>query len=171
MIVINLFGEPGSGKTTAMHGMIYKLRLLGYHCEMANEWIKDSVWDGSKYPFSDQIYVFSHQLKKLRQLRNKGIDFVVTDSPLCLSVVYGVESKLFEELVIQEFNTFTNVSYYLNRITPYDPIGRRHSSKSASYVGKIILDSLKIHNIPYSIHNSSEDGINAMVSEVVQLVH
>lgn len=53
-LIINLIGGPGSGKSTTAAGLFYKLKKLGYNCEMSLEFAKDKVMD-------DQIYIFGKQ--------------------------------------------------------------------------------------------------------------
>ena len=56
--VINLFGGPGAGKSTIAAGLFYNMKIAGYNVERADEWIKDKVYEGTKYPFKDQLYTF-----------------------------------------------------------------------------------------------------------------
>lgn len=46
-IVINLIGDPGSGKSTIASGIFYNLKKNGIDCEMALEFAKDKVWDAN----------------------------------------------------------------------------------------------------------------------------
>ena len=57
--VINLFGGPGAGKSTIAAGLFYNMKIAGYNVERADEWIKDKVYEGTKYPFKDQLYTFA----------------------------------------------------------------------------------------------------------------
>ena len=40
-LVVNLFGGPGTGKSTMMAGIFAKLKSLGYDCEMCVEFAKE----------------------------------------------------------------------------------------------------------------------------------
>lgn len=42
-LIIDLIGGPGSGKSTTAAGLFYKLKKLGYNCEMSLEFAKDKV--------------------------------------------------------------------------------------------------------------------------------
>jgi tRNA uridine 5-carbamoylmethylation protein Kti12 len=104
LVVINIFGSPCSGKSTTAAGVFYLLKQMGKNVEMSLEYVKDCVYDGNKYPFTDQIYVFANMLKRLRQYDGK-VDFVVTDAPLLMNHIYGTnESCEFHRLVDVEFN-------------------------------------------------------------------
>lgn len=45
MIIINLYGSPGSGKSTAAAYIFSKLKMKGVECELVTEVAKDLVWD------------------------------------------------------------------------------------------------------------------------------
>lgn len=65
-IIINLFGGPGTGKSTLMAQLYAKLKILGYETEMAPEFAKEKVWEESYKTLEDQIYVFAKQLHKIK---------------------------------------------------------------------------------------------------------
>ena len=44
-LVVNLFGGPGTGKSTTMAHVFAELKWRGYDCEMSNEYAKE-VEDG-----------------------------------------------------------------------------------------------------------------------------
>ena len=47
MVVINLFGGPGCGKSTAASYIFSKLKMLGINAELATEFAKDKTWEGN----------------------------------------------------------------------------------------------------------------------------
>ena len=58
-IVVNLFGGPGSGKSTFMANLFYHLKCRGVEVEMAPEFAKDLVWEERVQYFDEQIYIFA----------------------------------------------------------------------------------------------------------------
>lgn len=46
-LVINLFGGPGAGKSTFCASVFADLKWRDINCEMALEYAKDRVWEGS----------------------------------------------------------------------------------------------------------------------------
>lgn len=48
--IINLFGGPGVGKSTIASGLFYYMKIAGYNVEAPQEWCKQKVYEGTKYP-------------------------------------------------------------------------------------------------------------------------
>lgn len=168
MIVINLFGAACSGKSTLAAEIFYQLKKAGKNVELALEFVKDSVYDENPYPFQDQIYVFAHQLKKLRQYDGK-VDYVVTDSPLLLSHIYAgeKESVEFHMLIDAEWKKYHNINFFLNH-------------KEISYVSEGRLDmyndrdkvSNRILNILSLFHRDSykEISVGTKIKDIMQYI-
>lgn len=157
-VVINLFGGAGCGKSTIRAGLFHLLKVNGVVCEEASEWIKQKVYEGNKYPFKDQLYTFAKQTRILRQLNNK-VDIIVTDSPLLLSRIYSKEnSETFDKLVLEEFNKYHNMNFYINRSVPYSQVGRYRSEEAAKEKDREIKQLLKTLNVPFICLNGTEDA-------------
>ena len=77
MLVINFFGEPGSGKSTASAGLFYLLKQRKYNVELVTEFAKDLVYDEHTKALSCQNFVFANQEYRLSRLKNK-VDIVIT---------------------------------------------------------------------------------------------
>ena len=111
-IVINLFGAPGSGKSTLSAGLFYQMKMKKLKVEWSQEWIKDKVFEETPYPFKDQLYTFAKQNKKIRQMIGKA-DYVICDSPLVQGLIYADnEPKIFKDLVLEYFNSYENVNFF-----------------------------------------------------------
>lgn len=124
MKVINLFAGPGSGKSTTCAGVFSKLKLAGVNCEMALEYAKDKVWEQSFHTLDNQIYIFGKQLHRLWRLKDQ-VDVVITDSPLLFSIIYDKTcNEKFGALVLDQFNQFENINYFITRGNTYNPKGR-----------------------------------------------
>ena len=62
MLVVNLFGAPGAGKSTGAAYIFSKLKMAGINAELVTEFAKDKVWEESKAVFQNQAYIFGRQL-------------------------------------------------------------------------------------------------------------
>ena len=161
MIVVNLYGGPCSGKSTLMAGLFYKLKSLGKNVEMSTEFVKDSVYDGNPYPFQDQIYVFANMLKHLRQYNGK-VDYVITDAPLLMNSIYGEkELPTFHKLVMEEYNRYNNINYFLERSKDVDFVssGRVNTEKESNDIQKKVKKLLDKNDIPYKTYSISEPNL------------
>ena len=53
MVVVNMFGVPGAGKSTGAAFVFAKLKMMGINAELISEFAKDKVWEESKAPFDN----------------------------------------------------------------------------------------------------------------------
>ena len=149
-IVVNLIGGPGSGKSTCASGIFYKLKQSGINCELALEFAKDKVWEDSIKVLDDQLYIFGKQYHKLFRLKDK-VDVIITDSPLLVSILYNkTQSKYFDDLVVEQYNTFNNMLFFINRPDTYQTEGRLQSANDAKTIDDETKSMLKDNNIPYT---------------------
>ena len=145
--VINIFGAPGSGKSTLAFGLAYHLKLKGKEVDLAHEWIKEKLYEGTTYPFHDQLYTYAKQNKKLNQLNNK-VEYIITDSPSVQCVAYvETEPEIYTQMALDYFNQYGNLNIFLERTHKYQPSGRNQTEEQAEIVGnkiKNMLDELGI---------------------------
>ena len=149
--IINIFGAPGSGKSTLMFGLLYQLKIKGIECEGAHEYIKEQLYAGNPYPFHDQLYTYAKQNKKLNELNGK-VDYIVTDSPSVQCVAYNLkEPAIYNQMALDYFNQYDNLNFFLERTHEYQPSGRNQTEEQANEVGKTILEMLHNLNISYTV--------------------
>lgn len=168
-LVINLIGGPGSGKSTCASGIFYQLKKLGINCELALEFAKDKVWEESIKTLDDQFYIFGKQYHKLFRLNDK-VDVIITDSPLIISILYNkTPSKYFNDFVIEQYNTFDNLLFFINRNDTYQTEGRLQSKEEAENIDNFIKNILKTNNLPYD-EISCEDSVNYIVEIILSKI-
>jgi nicotinamide riboside kinase len=159
-LVINLFGGPGSGKSTLCALVFGKLKMMGVNCEMATEYVKDIVWEESFKKMENQIYIFGKQHSRVNRLLGK-VDIIITDSPLLNSVVYDISKNPYlKDLVIYEFKNLNTLNFYVKRKFDYRPDGRVQDLDQAREVDIEYLNLIKENNIQfYDIESGDVDKV------------
>lgn len=174
-IIVNLFGEPGAGKSTGAAYIFAMLKIKGIDAELATEFAKDKLWEESKAVFENQNYIFGKQSFRLSRCKGK-VDVIVTDSPILLSVIYDGDNENTEKhnnfvnYVFNVFDSFTNKNYFLKRVKPYNPNGRFQTEEEAGEIGCEIKDMLDKYVVNYTCKDGYIDGYNEIVDEIAAMV-
>lgn len=168
-LVVNLFGGAGASKSTNTAYIFSELKRTNINCEMALEYAKELSWIKDMETLNDQIYVFAEQRKRVRRLL-KYVDIIVTDSPILLSTIYKPDdlSRTFDNLVLEEFNKFNNLNYFIVRDDErgYNPKGRNQDVEGAKEKDNEILNLLTMYNISFKYINGTKEGGDIIVKEV-----
>lgn len=165
-LIVNLFAGPGAGKSTFCADIFANLKWEGIDCEMALEYVKGKVWEGSHSILDDQIYVFGKQQHELVKLNGK-VDVVITDCPIPLSFIYYKgDNPFFENQVFLEFVSYNNLNIFLKRVKKYNANGRVHSEEEAKEIDKKILDLFKKWGMIWY----EFEGKKKNVAEIVELI-
>lgn len=149
MLVVNLFGAPGSGKSTSAAYVFSKLKMAGVNAELVTEFAKDKVWEESKEVFNNQVYIFGKQYFRISRVKDK-VDVIITDSPILLSGFYNKDPMLgkeFDDLILKIFNNFWNFNVFINRVKPYNPAGRFQTEEESNDVAVELQNYLKERKI------------------------
>lgn len=159
-IVVNLFAGPGAGKSTAAAYIFSQLKMKGINCELITEFAKDKTWEKNYSALRCQEYVFGKQSYKMDRCRDQ-VDVIITDSPLPLGIFYNqnpVLGRHYESLVMDVFNTYDNLNFFINRKKPYNPIGRNQTEEEAKEIDERIKTFCQQHDISYLIKDGTELG-------------
>lgn len=136
--VINLFAGPGAGKSTTAADLFRLMKNRGVKCELVTEYAKDLAYEGA--PLDNQLYVLAKQDSRQRRLVGK-VDYVITDSPLPLSLVYASgfwDNNDFRRLVWGMFRQYDNVCFRIVRVKPYAAYGRSQTEAEARQLDDVI---------------------------------
>lgn len=149
--VINLFAGPGAGKSTIRAGLFYLLKSNQKITEEVTEYAKDVTWEENFTLLSDQLFVLANQNRRLDRLRGK-VDWVVSDSPILLSIHYATPDYLpstFKNLAFELWDTYDNFNFFIQRNNPYSSVGRSQTEEEAKKIDNDILEMLNKHGIRY----------------------
>lgn len=157
-LVINAFGGAGAGKTTACFEIAEKLKKNGYVVEYAPEYAKELVWEnrldmltGSE---AGQRVLLEEQNNRLARLVGK-VDFIVTDSPLILNLIYNKElTDDYKGEVLGLVNSYNNFNFVVERdYKKFENEGRIHSFEESVDKDNEIKRFLDAEKIYYGTYN------------------
>lgn len=151
MKVVNLFGPPGTGKSTVAAMLFGLLKMNQHESEFVPEFAKVLTWSEHHVALRDQLYVFAKQHHRLEMLRVQPLEYVVSDGPLLNSLIYAPDNYFtsFPPMVLEVFHSFENVNIVLERENhAYSSIGRYHSEAEAAVVNDRCEQVLTEYGIP-----------------------
>lgn len=157
MKIINLYGGPGTGKSTTAAGLFHLMKTLGYKVELVTEYAKDVVYSEHFFKLKDQLYIFTKQNHKLWKLKGK-VDYVITDSPLLLSLHYfqpndTYNENHFKDFVKSTFDSYDNINIFLTRNVsehPYQEYGRMQTEDEAKQIDLELIQLLDLNEVQYT---------------------
>lgn len=172
MILVNLFGSPGTGKSTGAAYIFSQLKMRGVNAELVTEFAKDKVWEGSKAVFENQAYIFGKQYFRISRCADK-VDVVITDSPLLLSLVYNTNPILgedFNNVVRKVVDSYDCANYFLVRTKAYNPVGRFQTEEESDKIADRIRELLDYEKIDYTVTTGDINGYNVIVDQIMELL-
>ena len=143
-LVVNLYGGPGTGKSTTAAWLFAQLKLAGLNAELVREVAKEWCWSGRTIHEADQHTILDAQIERERMLYGQ-VDVIVTDSPLPVNAFYARKycseqtARTCEARVRREREYFTqikHVDYWLVRSKAYDQRGRYQTEEQALEVDR-----------------------------------
>ena len=169
MLVVNLFGAPSAGKSTGAAYVFSQLKLRNINAELVTEYAKDKVWEESVEVFKNQAYIFGKQYFRSSRVDGK-VDVVVTDSPILLSAYYNNDELLGEEfdaLTLKIFNSYNSYNVFIDRVKPYNPVGRFQDEAGSDKVHDELIDFLDKHNVKVTHYNGNVEGYDQLVKDIL----
>lgn len=170
MLVVNMFGAPGAGKSTGAAYIFSKLKMAGVNAELVTEFAKDKVWEGSKAVFDNQAYIFGKQYFRISRLQGK-VDVVITDSPILLSSFYAHDDVLgdeFDKLCAKVFRSYNSMNVFIDRVKPYNPSGRFQNEAESDELARVMQDFLEEHTVTCVHYDGSIEGYDTLVTNIFE---
>jgi len=169
-LIVNLFSGPGSGKSSTCAGLFSWLKWQGVECEMAMEYAKEKVWEGSLNVLDNQIYIFGKQHHRIFRLKEK-VSVVVTDSPLLLSLIYDSDNNVhLRNLVLNEVGKCNNLNIFLNRKKKYCPNGRIQNEQEAKAIDDKIINMFFHLQLPYEKIDGCPESIPIIGNGILSII-
>ncbi len=155
---INLFGGPGIGKSTTRSQIFYELKKRNLIIEEIVEFAKTATYKKDYVTLSDQIYVFGQQHHMHHVLDNQ-VDYVVTDSPFLMGLVYTDQSlngyNILKKLMITQHKSYDTLNILLTRDHAFQDYGRTQNEEQSIKIHNDIKNLLDKANITYEEISSS----------------
>lgn len=158
MRVINLFGGPGTGKSTTAADLFALMKWNNINVELVDEFAKEISWEKRYTILDDQYYITAKQNRKLWRLQEQ-VDWAISDSPLIMSLCYADPDYFpttFPHFVHDLYNHYHNVNVFLVREKPFHPVGRHHNEQQS-----VALDA----EIKYMLDDMNYDYIEVPANE------
>ena len=118
----------------------------------------------------DQIHILEKQTECVETMLNGGVDIAVCEYPILMGIVYNNINKFggetFNQKVIETYNKFDNVNYYLKRETEYVREGRYQDLDGAKKVDEETLNMLEKYSISYT-----SIGLDDFIENILKYVN
>lgn len=145
-LVVNLFGGPGSGKSTVAARLFSELKRRGVEAACPEEHAKLAIWSGRPWLLDQQVIMIGKIWETLTNLRDK-VSVIIVDSPVLLCSVYadGREPRPFHDLVLDLHRRTPRLNLVVARPSDeaYDPSNRREDAPQAIALDARILTLLE----------------------------
>lgn len=176
--IINLYGGPGTGKSTSAAYLYYLLKIEHKNAELVREYVKDWAWEGRHISVNDQIYFLGKQSRRESMLYGK-VDWVVTDSPVWMNsyyashyctdiIAHGVNMlvKAFYQQVKDEGHEHIHV--FLKRTKPYMAEGRYQTEEEAKGIDVGVKAMLIDNSVPFIECEVGNEGLQELLQKIVK---
>ena len=171
---INIWGGPGSGKSTAAAQIFSEMKKLGYSIEYCQEYIKAWAYEKRQMSGFDQLYIFAKQQRLEERVLKAGVDLIVTDSPLLMQCVYARKYGFmgWQELLSigKMFNMIhPSINFLLNRTHgTYQSEGRWQNAEQALELDAEIESFMTQYAIPYERIDNDATAISLRVVDIMK---
>lgn len=177
-LIVNLFGGPGTGKSTCAAYIFAMLKMQGISVELCTEWVKDKVYEANLKVFNNQFYITGKQSFKISRLFGE-VDVIVNDSPILTGAAF-TDKKYLKYAIVEEFMSYgdNNLNIFLVRQHEYDPNGRNESEEEARLIDQKLLDTFQLKDIesdydciPYIEVDATQDGCNKITELILKVLN
>lgn len=166
LININIFGGPGTGKSTAAAGIFYKMKSKNFKVEYIQEYAKDLSFGKDFTKLSDQLLILGEQHHRTFRV-NGQVDYLVHDSPFVMGLVYledetHLPKKQYTKLITKMFNSYNNINIFLERNIDehkYEEYGRNQTFSEALQKDGEIQKLLNDFDINYQVVKAGKNAV------------
>lgn len=176
--IINLYGGPSAGKSTASAFLYYKCKVGGYNTELVREYVKEWAYEARYISIYDQLYILGKQSRKESFLYGK-VDYIITDSPVMLAAYYaekycppdfasGIKEAARAFYKQSEIDGHKHHHVVLQRNSPYKKEGRYQDEAEAKEIDAGIKNLLTASNLPFEEVLSDEKDLSSFYGKLIK---
>lgn len=167
--VINILGAPGVGKSTYSAELFAKMKKQGFSCELVQEFAKEMVYADNEKLRNDQLIVMAEQYRRTFVLNGK-IDYIITDSPIILSIIYNqltpnpYPKANFNPICFEAYNRFENLNILLTHKLSrmYEQNGRIQNLDQSLEIQNQMLKLIKQYGLKCAVNPKIDHVIEAL---------
>lgn len=156
MLNINLFGGPGTGKSTTAAGLFYEMKTNNHQVEYIQEYAKELTFGKDFTKLSDQLLILGEQHHRMFRLKDQ-LEYLIHDSPFVMGMTYlqddpHLPKDIYAELITTMFKSYNNLNIFLERNVEehgYQEYGRSQSLDEAIAKDVEIKQMLIDNEIPF----------------------
>ena len=170
-LLINIFGGPNIGKTTAASDLFTELKKNHIEVELVSEFAKEVVIEGRVDALQHQWYITGTQAYRIHTAY-RCMTVTLTDSPILLGPIYDADtSPALLALSLEHHAKYNNLNVVLSRNPDYEHsmAGRVHSLTESVSIDNRIVRFLDDHDIPYLMYG--EFGKDRVVSLILRQLY
>lgn len=154
-LLVNLYGAPGSGKTSGSLYITGLLKSEGYKVAYVEEFASQLIRQGLGEKLGDwknQNYIVTGQMKLILDEIASGSEIIICDSPPTLNILHysklacekaGKGSEFTESMITSQytiynqiFSEFDKIDVYVKRVKPFLQWKRVHSEEQSNEMAK-----------------------------------
>jgi hypothetical protein len=171
MILINLAGGPGSGKSTMASHLFAELKMEQVKAELVGEEAKEIIYD-QLYPLLDnQVLITGRQWQRIQRLNKSGCEVAISDSPLIQGTLYIQDKPYCAELtaLLKKLNEQIPETYnvFVRRVKPYVKFGRTQDEAGAKELDAKVLDLITDW---WMTIDGNRHGVHILTETILKLV-
>lgn len=162
--IINIYGGPGVGKSTAAAYIFAKLKMSGIHAELVTEYAKDKIWEECESALKCEYYINGMQAYRIARVFGK-VEVIVTDSPILLGAIYAGEkdAHIRTASIIEDAKYKDRFDVVLKRDFTYESEGRKETEDKAITIDSKVIEILEETHTMYNKIHCNEVAFNAIV--------
>jgi len=171
MKVVNLYGGPGCGKSTAAAYLFARLKSKHIDAGLVGEVAKELIYLGNEVQLLNQAKMLGAQYGKLEDFRRSKIQVAVSDSPLAMQVVYCRGLFYYDEIAALNKkldSAFDNINVFIRRCNPYQTNGRMQTEAEAIALDHKIKEFM--HDDFHYIIDATYDDYDFLANEIIKIV-